>query len=748
MQKRVLSAVLCAFSILTPALTPAVAQTSTEQKASRASSSSEADALKAQIQTLQAQKTAEGANVAEIDASIAKLQARLAKLEAAKKGRAAAVAPDGSTVPEPESGGVATKTTINRDVLQSSNAQNTYDAVKDVPGVAQADAKAGGGADNLQIRGIHLTSETGYRLDGGLPMANNVAMPTEDKERVQVLKGAGALEYGIASPAGIINYVLKRATKNPINELSFSGNGFGQAITSIDVGRKFGSIDQFGVRMNLAGGETGGYARDTGGTRWLGAMTADWTTRKASLRVGYEQFGINIVENASILQNKAGTNGTITLPRIPDPSNLLSGTWDRSVGLGRNAQLQATIRPSDAFTILAEVGRSDTYRPHRIVSQIGAYNIVTGKGTETSTLIQDQRYINSYANLAASFRSQHGDHLTNTLTVGYTNNDRYTNNPVNPQVTNKQNIYNPVMLPGPTFPTGPLQYQPQLNKDYDYYFMNALVLAQRIHITGGLREIHYSADNVGGGTVNHTSTSFLAPAAGIVLDMTRNVSLYASYVKSLEQGGSAPINSKNAFAVLPAAPSTQREAGIRAFGSNGLSATLAYFYINRANATTDPITNIYALNGTNTFQGFEGTFAVRIAPRLTLGLGGQLMHAVENSPNDKSIDGKIPENTPKRSGTIGLAYQPRFARGMQLSAGLQSLSARQINPQDQGTIPGVTLVNAGMTLNKRIGDKRVSFNLNCRNCTDKRYWSSAVNGALGIGVPRTISFSARFAPSP
>src|ERR1700730_17030663 len=125
----------------------------------------------------------------------------------------AAAASKPSAAPAAESGGVATKTTISNDEMRSSSAQNTYDAIKNVPGVTQADAKAGGGSDNLQIRGIHLDSATGYRLDGGLPMVNTLTLQTEDKEQLQVLKGAGALEYGIASPAGIINYVLKRATK-------------------------------------------------------------------------------------------------------------------------------------------------------------------------------------------------------------------------------------------------------------------------------------------------------------------------------------------------------------------------------------------------------------------------------------------------------------------------------------------------------------------------------------------------------
>ena len=736
----------CAASIVSMTLAPAVPAFAAPA-ASPAPASAEVVALKAEIETLRAQKTQDGANVVEIDARIAKLEAKLGKLDpAAKKTLSAGLTPGSSSSgPSQEGGSVATKTTINRAELESTNAQNTYDAIKNVPGVVQADAKAGGGADNLQIRGIHLTSTTGYRLDGGLPIVNNVAMPTEDKGQVQVLKGAGALEYGVAAPAGIVNYVLKRATNSPINEISYGGNGDGQAITSLDIGRKFGYRKQFGFRTVLAGGETGGYTRGTGGTRWLGTMTADWTTDRARVRLGYEKYGVNIVENAGLLQNKPGANGLIVLPHTLNPANLLSGDWDRQVGGGQNQTLQADVRATDSATVSLVLGRSDAYRDRRIVTQIGSYNIVTGKGTETATFVRDQHYTNTYADLSTTMRSQHGDFFSNAVTFGYTRNERLANNPVNSSVTFKQNIYNPTTVPDPVFPNGPIQYQPQNSRDIDYYFRDSLVIARRFHLTGGLREINYTADNTASGKTLHTTTSFMAPAIGAIIDITRNASIYGSYVKSLEESPTAPINAKNAFAVLPPAPAAQKEVGIRTTGSRGFSASLAYFTINRANSTIDPITNIFGLNGTNTFAGYESTLNVRLAPRLTLVAGGQYMDSKQHAPDDPTINGKIPENVPRLSGNVGLVFQPAFAPGLQLNGGLQSFGPREINPQDQGLLPAVTLQNFGVAYTKRFGDKRVTFNLNCRNCSDKRYWSSAVNGALGIGPPRTISFSVRVA---
>ena len=661
----------------------------------------------------------------------------------------AAPSPTPSPSPRPaavENRGVASKTTISGEELQQANAQNTYDVIRDVPGVAQADAKAGGSADNLQIRGIHLSSTTGYRLDGGLPIVNDIILSTEDKEQVQVLKGAGALEYGIASPAGIINYVLKRATKDPVSAVSLSGNGFGQAIGAVDVGHRFGA---FGFRVNLAGGDTGQYVREAGGTRWLGALTADYTTTRTRVRLDYERFGIDLVENASVLQNKPGTNGLIVLPRIPDPYNLLSGPWAREVAKGQNLQLRTDYHASSALTYVAEYGRSDADRLRRTITQIGTYNVLTGKGTETATLVRDQDFANRYMNLAATFRSTNGSTFENDFTLGFNRNERLSNNPTNGQATFKQNIYNPTPLPAPAFPTTPLVFLPQNSADDDYYVSDSVLLAHRFRITGGLRRIAYTAnDKLATGGTNTTSTSFLAPAVGGVLDLSPNVALYGSDVKSLDETGTAPVNAKNAFSVLPPAPATQEEVGLRISGNRGFTATVAYFVIDRANATTDPVTGLFGLDGTNRFNGIEATLRTRLAPEWSIAMSGQDMNAVQHAPADPTINGLVPENVARLSGSATLAYRPRQIAGLELYGGLQFVGQREINPQDQGTIPSVTTSSAGLAYTKRIADKRVTVNLSCKNCGNKRYWSSAVNGALGVAAPRTVALSVRIAGLP
>jgi len=660
----------------------------------------------------------------------------------------AQVTPKATASPTPraaiENVGVATKTTINQEQLRQDNSQNTYDAIKAVPGVAQADAKAGGGADNLQIRGIHLASNTGYRLDGYMPMENNIIMSSEDKEQVQVLKGAGALEYGLTSPAGVVNYYLKRATKTPITTLSVQGTLYGQGIVSSDFGRRFELAGgQFGVRTNFAGGEMGSYVKGAGGTRYLQEVAADWTTKRALLQLDLESFGIDLIENATTLQNKA-VNNVVTLPNIPDPTNLLSGTWARSLATGQNYASRGVYALSKLFTVQAELGHSEAARQQRFVPQLGTYNVTTGKGTETVTLIQDQQFVNTYQDFSLKADTKHRGWLNNEFMIGYTDSVRDFNNPTNGSASFKQNLYNPTPVPAPTMPAGPIGYNPQNDGDYDYYFHDQLNLEGRFHLIGGLRKINYwASDRVPTtGVTNGTNITAWAPGYGLIVDFTPHLSLYGDIVKSLQETGLAPANSKNAYSALPPAPATEDEVGLRTQYA-GLSASLSYFFITLANATTDPVTNIFALNGTNSFSGLESKVNFDLGRQLSIAAGGQIGRAYQTS-NDPTINGLRPENTPILSGSLGASYRPGFIQGLTLNGEMLATGPREVNPQNQGLISSVTVINTGFNYSIRNhGGGRYVVTVTCKNCTDKLYWTSAVNGALGVSSPRTVTLTFR-----
>ncbi len=643
-----------------------------------------------------------------------------------------------------ENGGIVNRTVISGATIQQSAQTGTYEAIKGVPGVQDTQTRASSGADSLQIRGIKLDNSSNYRMDGALVMNNQINLPLEDKCKIEALKGAGALQFGIASPAGIVNYILKRATLAPVAAVGFSGNEYGQAIESVDLGERFGFEKQFGYRINLAEGQMGSVAKGAGGRRYVGAFAGDWYIgKRAAVQVDFEQLGINLIEQSSLLLNKP-VKGQIALPdanRI-DPRNLLSGDWAWSRGWEQNmvAHLGYAVSPNTTFTF--ETGQSEADRPERNVSQIGNYNALTGAGTATVTFVRGQNYINTFYDATLDTRTE-GAHIANDLELGFNFNSRDFNNPQSYKTTYKQNIYDPVVVAAPIDTQTKISYLPDISHDTDPYFSDTISFNNRLQLIGGLRQIGYyeSVGQVNGSTKADTSST-LAPAAGIIYDIRPNVSVYASYVQSLEQTGQAPASAANAYQVLPPAKASQKEVGIRAGNIGIFTPTVAYFRISQANATTDPVTNVFALNGTITYEGLESTVTAHMNHWLQLDGSGIWMRGVQIS-DDPSINGLPPENMPHLSYRLGVEYTLPFAPAYTVNAGSSFLGWRYANPQNQAVLANVGLFQLGARYATRVDGRPLSIGLECSNLFDKRYLSSAINGNLGVGAPRNITLNAR-----
>src|SRR5437016_14485990 len=142
-----------------------------------------------------------------------------------------------------------TKAVVSGKALEEASQEGYAEAVKNVAGVAPANSK-GSPNDSIYIRGIKLNLFSNYRLNGGVPVAGVITMPNEDKSRLETLKGANALQFGVASPAGIINMITKRAGENDVTSFSGAVSNFGQVGGTFDVGRRLGDEGQLGVRVN------------------------------------------------------------------------------------------------------------------------------------------------------------------------------------------------------------------------------------------------------------------------------------------------------------------------------------------------------------------------------------------------------------------------------------------------------------------------------------------------------------------
>jgi iron complex outermembrane receptor protein len=612
------------------------------------------------------------------------------------------------------------------------------EAIKNVAGV-QATNSAGSSNDAFSIRGIKLNLFSNYRLDGGLPVTGVITNPTENKERVETLKGANALMFGVASPAGIINFVTKRAGERDVTSIGLAGNSFGQYGVAVDVGRRFGDQKQVGLRFNASATRLENGVHDTPGEGEFASLGVDVrATPRLTLQGDIEYYRRNVPEQAGISLLPA-VKGVVPITPVPDPRNLLSGDWNLYTPRTANVQVRADYALTDDWKLLVQAGHSDSHR-HRNTVRIGGYDIDTGAGGTVTVQPITNDYRNTFyrAEALGHFKTWGWSH---DLTVGLSSSERYSVSYDLQTVTlaQKQNIYDPIVLNAPVFTKPGTPRPSQTSTDTGLYVYDTIGITPKLKLLLGARAVQDKEVNG-----NVSSKSYLtSPAYGVLYDIRPTTTVFASYMEGLEAGGTAPANAKNQNEILAPAISKQKEIGIRDSYFMGLSLSASYFDITRGNAVTDPVTNIFGYSGDLSYKGVEATVGYDINRDWKLHAAVLRMRARQDSPVQPLIDGKVPENTPTWNANLGLSYRVAALPGLTLKAGLKTISRRPVNPENQAYIPGYTLFDAGLSYATRIAGRRASFTLGVDNLGNKRYWNSVQTGTYGIGMDRSLKFNAK-----
>lgn len=166
-----------------------------------------------------------------------------------------------------------TITVLPREVLDAQQASSVFDAVRNTAGVSQAQINTLI-YSNLAIRGIQVDNLTNYRLNGVLPAINFVDLPIENKDRVEVLKGAAGLYYGFATPSGIVNLVSKRPLDKPLTVVEINGDSRGGFGGTVDLSRPLSPT--LGLRLNAGASHIETGIDRTRGDRKFASAALDW----------------------------------------------------------------------------------------------------------------------------------------------------------------------------------------------------------------------------------------------------------------------------------------------------------------------------------------------------------------------------------------------------------------------------------------------------------------------------------------
>jgi iron complex outermembrane receptor protein len=251
-------------------------------------------------------------------------------------------------------------TVITRAVLNDQVARLLSDVVKNDASV-QADYVPVGYYGDYAIRGFPIDLATGIQING-MTVAGEQDVPLENKEGVEILQGLAGLESGVASGGGVIDYVTRAPAD--VKAIDVATDQRGTSYGAVDLGRFFGSRQQVGVRLDLAGEKIMSYLNGADGWRGAGAGAADWKiSPRAMLKTNFE-YQHKRERDGSGYQLLGGTI-------VPDIHRIYSSTM-----LG----LQPWVKP-DIYDVYNTGARLDYTLPHNWVASI--------EGSLSHSLIDD-----------------------------------------------------------------------------------------------------------------------------------------------------------------------------------------------------------------------------------------------------------------------------------------------------------------------------------------------------------------------
>ncbi|TDW67546.1 iron complex outermembrane receptor protein [Novosphingobium sp. PhB55] len=622
---------------------------------------------------------------------------------------------------------------LTKDLLEAQQARSVIDAVRNTPGVTQAQINSAI-YSNLAIRGITLSNFTNVRWNGVLPIVNLVEQPIESKDRIEVLKGAAGLYYGFATPSGIINLVTERPQAVPVNRIDFQGDSNGSLGANFDVARNFGTA---GLRVN-GGASTveTGIKRSSGSRRFVSGAF-DWRPLDGLEVLLDAEYNFKTVTEPTEFSLPAAVNGTIALPPLQPASKNLGASWMQGRGWETNllARLNYDFTPNWRVSLAA--GQSYLTRS-RAYSSFGGYNLDTGDGRVTVAMTRGNDYKNVIyrGDISGSFET---GPIRHNILIGISYYTRDSNVPTAVRYSFAQNLYDPVDIPQQPAPPRIIA-NPSRAEDLGIYILDRASLGEWLQATVGYRKTDYS-------DVSRTSNYKIKPGTwsyGLMVKPVSWANLYANYIEGLEPGPIAQQIASNAGEILPAAVSKQKEAGIKIEPIRGVLMTAAYFHIKRPSAYLNSA-NLFVQDAEAVYEGAEFSIVGEVLPRLSLSASALTLDAAQKSGN-AAVVGKMIENVSKFSGSIFAEYRVAAVEGLRVSAGMFHVGRRAVNALNQAFVPGYETFDLGASYSFDLAGSAATVRLYGENVTGKRYWASTGSSLLAQGLPASVkmSISTRF----
>lgn len=642
-------------------------------------------------------------------------------------------------------------TAFTSDLVIAQQSESVGDVLANDPFVRVAK-----GFGNFQevyiVRGFPIFSDD-ITLNGVYGVLPRQFVAAELLERVEVFRGANAFINGAApggsASGGTINLVTKRAPTDGIRRVTLGFEGSGEFYGAVDVGQRFGSNDEWGIRVN-------GVIRDGEGA----VDNEETNLRVISIGTDYQGERFRFSADFGFQDNR------IDQPRpqvtafgeVPEPP-AADANYAQPFTFSDEQQVFAAVRGEFDITddVTAWLGAgfregdeaNDLANPN--VTADGALNafrfvniredsvrsvdiglrakMTTGSVYHSfvvSGSLVDLDFANAFA--FSSFGGFNAGTLTAPIAVAPPSTDAFIGGDLNnPSVTESTQTTSFAIADTLSFFDG------QVLATLGVRYQNIDTAA--FDATSGAMTAQYDEGR-------------WTPAFGLVWKATEQISAYANYAENLQPGAVAPnaVGGQpvvNGGDILSPFAGEQYEVGLK-YDAGTFGGTISLFSVNRPNAFVED--QVFGANGQQRNRGVEASVFGEPVAGLRI-LGGMTILDNELNQTDGDInEGNTAVGLPEFQTNLNLEYDVPVLSGLTIDGRLIHTGKQFTNAANTISIDSWTRLDLGARYAFDTNGLGLVVRARVENVTNEAYWGT-VGGFPGAnyliqGAPRTVSLTA------
>lgn len=640
---------------------------------------------------------------------------------------------------------------VTSDLIQNRQAIDINEAFAADPGVTPLASGYAGESSGFAVRGLAVDLLNGYKMDG-LSIPNwGSDLPLEPFSQIELLKGPGGFMYGFGQPGGILNFVSKQPTAKPYASFTLGYLSDGVFREAVDLGGTLGDQGGWGYRINLVHEDGDTFVHDGHIKRNAAslALTKDITSNLHwHLNTIYQNRDTQGTYYGIILGQDFGFPVTepvhVPAPLPGDQRVSQPYTGYQTTYRVANTGLKWDISPDWSFRL--DYSYANQTRENRDSALI----LTDNQGTYTDiNYLGYSRY--NYQQWQGMFTgSVITGSITHALVFGASwqaldeHYPQYFNASPGQQELGIGNIYDVPLFPNPGGPLSRSTYLAETTTQRALFASDTVTFSPQWSALLGLRYMEYidTSYNAGSSTpAARYSKNPLTPTAALMYKPIAPVTLYASYVQSLEQASSAPQTAVNAYQTFSPTTSKQFEVGAKT-DFDTWSANLALFQVQRGLQYLNS-NNVYVQDGQTRYQGLDFSAQTSLGKNWTL-MGGVMYLDASNVRAADGVNGKRAYGAPRLQGNLYVEYRVPQIPGLFITGGARYVGNEAVEADNSNFIGAYHTFDLGARYNTTLGSHPVTYRVGVDNLTNEKYWLTSFGFILNQGTPRTVRASVTF----